>query len=351
MTTTGLRAESGTGPVVRSVAVAAAAIVVIAVLGLYSLTQGEPDSTLGAVLDNLFRTGPIEGDIDSLLIREVRLPRVLMALIAGAALGIAGVLLQDSMRNPLADPTLLGVAQGAGFIIALSALYPEVVPPLPTTILCFIGGTLAGILVLGLSRDARNPVKVVLAGAMLSILLGTASTVVILIAPRARAAGVLEYFRFVIGSFFDVRWESIGLVLPWFVIAIPIALLSARVVNLLQLGDETASGLGLNPGRARIGLLLLAMVLVTPYVAAIGPIGFVSLFAPHVSRSLIASTDARLVMAISALIGAAILLIADTAARLLFFPFEIPAGVFTWIIVGPLALVLVGRLGGRGATA
>ncbi|MEM8925148.1 MAG: iron ABC transporter permease [Actinomycetota bacterium] len=339
-----------TATVTRTMAVAATVLVVTAALVLYNLTQGEPDTSLATAIDNLFRTGPVEGDLDSLLVREVRLPRVLLALMGGCALGLAGVLLQDSLRNPLADPTLLGVAQGAGFVIAVSSLYPEVVPPLPTTILCFIGGTLAGALVLLLSRDARNPVKVVLAGAMLSILFATMSTVVILLAPRTRALGVIEYFRFVIGSFAEITWDGVGLVLPWFVIAVPLALASARALNLLQLGDDTASGVGLDPAKARLALMLLAMVLVTPYVAAIGPIGFVALFAPHVARMVLGTGDARRVLPVSALIGALILLIADTAGRLLFFPFEVPAGVFTWIIVGPLALFIVGRLG-RGAAA
>ncbi|MEM7091721.1 MAG: iron ABC transporter permease [Actinomycetota bacterium] len=333
------------GRATRLLAAVGLLTIAVAALVLYNLTQGEPDHSLSTALDNLLRTGPIAGDIDSILIREVRLPRVLMALLAGSALGLAGVLLQDALRNPLADPTLLGVAQGAGFVIALASIYPELVPPLPTSVLCFIGGTLAGSVVLVLSRRSRNPVRVVLAGAMVSILFATLSSVVILITPRTRGLGIIEYFRFVIGSFIDVTWDSIGAVLPWFLLAVPLGLASARIVNLLSLGDEAASSLGLNPGRARIGLMILSMALVTPYVAQIGPIGFVALFAPHVSRSLIASSDALRVMITSAFAGALMLLTADTAARLLFFPFEVPAGVFTFLIVGPLALVIVGRLG------
>ncbi|MEM9654187.1 MAG: iron ABC transporter permease [Actinomycetota bacterium] len=340
---------AGTG-YLRVLAVVGGVVALTVVLALYNLTQGEPDSPISAVIESLFRTVPVEGDIQSLLIRDVRLPRVLMALMAGSALGLAGVLLQDSLRNPLADPTLLGVAQGAGFIVALSVLYPEVVPSMPLPVLTLIGGTLAGGIVLYISRNAKNPVRVVLAGAMLSVLFATLSTVVIQIAPRNRGIGIIAYFRFVIGNFTEVRWEDLRMVLPWFVIAVPVTLLTARVVNLLQLGDEAASGLGLDPGRARLGLMLLAMFLVTPYVAAIGPIGFVALFAPHVARSLLASTDARRVMVAAGLIGALVLLIADSAGRLLFFPTEMPAGVFTWIIVGPLALVLVGRLGKRGGS-
>ncbi|MEM9562706.1 MAG: iron ABC transporter permease [Actinomycetota bacterium] len=349
MTTVDAPAPASSG-LPRLLVVAGAALALTLVLALFNLTQGETDSQVGAVLDNLTRGAPIEGDIESLLIRDVRLPRVLMALMAGAALGLAGVLLQDSLRNPLADPSLLGVAQGASFVVAVSALYPEVIPPLPVPILTFIGGTLAGGSVLIISRNAKNPVRVVLAGAMLSVVFATLSTAVLQMAPRTRSLDAFAYFRFVIGNFTDVRWEDLRMVLPWFVLAMPVALLSARVVNLLQLGDDAASGLGLNPGRARLALMVLAMVLVTPYVAVIGPIGFVALFAPHVARSLLASADARQVMVVAALLGSFVLLIADSAGRLLLFPTEVPAGVFTWIIVGPVALILVGRLGRRGAS-
>ncbi|MEM7143453.1 MAG: iron ABC transporter permease [Actinomycetota bacterium] len=338
------------GSVRRALMVGLVIVVIIVVLAAYNLTQGEPDTSFGSVIDALLRTDANRDDISEFLVREVRYPRILIALMAGASLGLAGVLLQDSLRNPLADPALLGVAQGVGLIVSINAIYPEVVPPVPITVLCMIGGTLAGALVLWLSRNARDTVRVVLSGAMLSILFGTITTAIVLLAPQTRSFGVIEYYRFVIGALDTVNWGDVRLVLPWFVIAAPFAFGASRVLNLLQLGDETAAGLGLDPGRTRLWLMLLSMALVTPFVAVIGPIGFVSLFAPHISRSLLASNDARLVLAISAVNGALLLLVADTAGRLLFFPTEVPAGVFTWLIVGPLALVIVGRLGRGRAT-
>ncbi|MEM8619191.1 MAG: iron ABC transporter permease [Actinomycetota bacterium] len=333
----------------RTLSIAAVVVMVLAALAVFNLTQGEPDSSLSQVWHALWRGSPEQGVISDILVREVRLPRVIVALMAGASLGLAGVLLQDSLRNPLADPTLLGVAQGAGLIVALISIYPELVPNLPTTVWCFICGTAAGAAVIALSRRARNPVRVVLAGAMVSVLLATLSTAVVLLATQERTAGIFSYYRFVIGSLAAVNWDAVGVVLPWFVVGVPLAFAGSRTLNLLQLGDEAASGMGLRPTRARIVLMLLAMILVTPFVAVIGPIGFVALFAPHISRGLTKTTDARHVLVLSALIGAGVLLVADSAARLLFLPTEVPAGIFTWIIVGPMALVLVGRLGKRVA--
>ncbi|MEM7288024.1 MAG: iron ABC transporter permease [Actinomycetota bacterium] len=331
----------------RTAVVTGGAALLLLALAAYNLTQGEPDASLSEVWRSVWSTGPTDGVIIEILVREVRFPRVLIAVMAGLSLGMAGVTLQDSLRNPLADPYLLGVAQGAGFIVALNAVYPELTPPLPLTILCLLGGSLAAALVLVVSRQAQNPVRVVLSGAMVSLLLGVLSTVVVLLAPQARASALFSYFRFVIGSLAAINWDSVGTVLPWFLVGVPLTLASARILNLLQLGDEAAAGLGLNPSRARLWLISISMVLVTPFVAVIGPIGFVALFAPHMSRSLLATNDARRLLPVSGIIGATLLLGADTAGRLLFFPVETPAGLFTWIIVGPFALVLVGRLGKR----
>jgi iron complex transport system permease protein len=137
------------------------------------------------------------------------------------------------------------------------------------------------------------------------------------------------------------------MVAPWLLVGIPAALLSGRALNLLQLGDELATGAGLNPFRTRIVLILIALILVSPVVAAIGPIAFIALFAPHIARGWLVSSDARQTLILAGLCGAALLQAADTAGRLLFFPAEIPAGIWTVAMVGPAAVIVVGRLARR----
>lgn len=340
-------ARPGSSSALRTTSAVLGCLAILVLLSFYGLSRGEPNATWGEVWSAVWGTGPADGVLIEVLVREVRFPRLIIAVMAGCALGMAGVALQDSLRNPLADPYLLGVAQGAGFFVALQAIYPALVPPLPLTVLCLLGGSLSAVAVLVLSRNARDPVRVVLAGAMVTLFLGTLATVVILLAPQSAAAGLFGYFRFVIGSLAAVQWNDVGTVLPWFVAGVPMVVGSARMLNLLQLGDETAAALGLNPARARLWLIAVSMVLVTPFVAVIGPIGFVALFAPHMSRTLLASSDARLLLPVAGLVGATLLVAADAAGRLVFFPIETPAGIFTWVVVGPVAMVLVGRLGRR----
>lgn len=334
----------------RAFAVGGVTTAAILALAVYNLSQGEPDASLAEVW-RAVATTQVDGEVlVDLLIRDLRLPRVLVAVLAGAALGVAGVLLQDSLRNPLADPGLLGVAGGASLAVAVAFIFPEISPPLPTTVQALIGGTLAGGLVLFAAGGSRDQVRMILVGALMAMGIGTITMLLILLAPFERTQNIVSYQRFVIGSLDRVRWDEVALIAPWVVVGIPLALLSARALNLLQLGDEIASSAGLNPVRARVRMLAIAMVLVTPQVPAIGPIGFVALFSPHLCRRLLRSTDARRLLPVSGLVGALLLLIADTFGRLLFFPVEVPAGVFTWIIVGPVALFLVGRVGSRSAT-
>lgn len=313
-------------------------------LGLFNAVRGEPNVGLGelwrAVVDPL----PVEQTPADFLIRELRLPRVLLAVSCGLALGMVGVLLQDSLRNPLADPGLLGIAQGASFAMALATIYPEIVPPMPRPLLCLIAGILAGFAVIAFSGTIRDPVRVILSGAVLSGFFGVMTTAVILLAPYERTGSFGAYYRYVTGSVSAAEWEYVRMVAPWLAVGIPAALLSGRALNLLQLGDELATGAGLNPFRTRILLILIAMVLVAPVIAAIGPISFIALFAPHIARGFLVSSDARRTLIVSALCGAALLLAADTAGRLLFFPAEIPAGIWTVAMVGPAAVAVVGRV-------
>lgn len=319
-------------------------LALISVLAAYNAVRGEPNVNLGEVWRAIVDPQPVAQNPAHFLIRELRIPRVLLGIVCGLALGLVGVLLQDSMRNPMADPGLLGIAQGASFAMALYAIYPEIMPNLPRPLICLIAGLLAGLAVISFSGTIRDPVRMILAGAVLSGFFGVLTTAVLLLAPYERTGGFGAYYRFVTGSVSAAEWGYLRMVAPWLVIGVPAALFSGRALNLLQLGDELATSAGLNPFRTRILLIFIAMVLVSPVIAAIGPVAFIALFAPHIARGFLMSSDARQTLVVSALCGAALLLVADTTGRLLFFPAEIPAGIWTVAMVGPAAIFVVGRL-------
>jgi iron complex transport system permease protein len=155
-------------------------------------------------------------------------------------------------------------------------------------------------------------------------------------------------FVYLLGSLANHTWRDVALVGPWVGVGLAVALASGRVLNLLQLGDDVAEGLGLRVVAARIWLLLVALVLVAAVVAVAGPIPWVALVAPHLARQALRTNDARLVLLTSPAFGAVLLVAADQLARLLFFPLETPVGAWTVVLGGPLALLLLRRLrGGR----
>ena len=315
------------------------------VLLIFNLQRGEPDINLSQFW-TLLIFEPLSGQDDTayFLLHELRLPRAILTLACGLALGMAGVLMQDSLRNPLADPSLLGIAQGASFTMALAYIYPEWVPDIPLPFLSLLSAFCVGLMVLASCGSIRNTSRMILAGAICSGFFGVLTSAVILLSPPDRLAnGLGDFLRYTAGSFSNLYWEQLKMIAPWLIFALPIAWFSGRTLNLLQLGDEMAISAGLNPRQARIILLLLALVLVAPVLASAGPIAFIALFAPHIARGLLAKSDARYTLLVSALSGALLLCAADTLGRLLLFPLEVPAGIWTIVLIGPLAIALIGR--------
>ncbi|MEM9467935.1 MAG: iron ABC transporter permease [Actinomycetota bacterium] len=318
-----------------------ACVVIVGGCALLQLTRGEPSLSIAAMFDAL---GGDQSDTASFVVQELRAPRLVAGIVIGAALGAAGVLMQDSLRNPLADPSLLGVAQGASFAIAIVTFYPEIAPPLPGPILALISGTTTGLLVVVIAGKLRDPIRLLLAGAVASAFFGTLTSLVILFAPEDRLGNVAGYQRFVIGSLSTMQWETVWRIVPWSLPAIPLVFIAGRVLNVLKLGDDVATTMGLDPGRARILLMLMAMALVAPGYAFAGPIAFIALLAPHIARGALRSSDARPVLVGAAAVGATQLIAADALGRLLLFPTEIPAGIWTIGIAALPAMYFVGRI-------
>jgi iron complex transport system permease protein len=278
--------------------------------------------------------------VDRLVVWTVRLPRFLLALLAGAALGLVGVMLQNALNNPLAEPGLLGVSAGASLVVAVVVVFNVGTPLGLLPWLALAGGLGAGLLILFATQLARDPLQTVLVGAALSALLGALITIVIVLGSPDE---IQRLYVFLVGSLTGSDWDDVQLVLPWLALGIPAALCLMRPLNLLQLGDEMAASLGLPVLRMRALILLLSAAMIAAVVAACGPIGFVALLAPHMARRLLQTSDARQVLPAAGLLGAVLLAGSDLLARELFRPAELPVGLITTVVGAPLALFLLRR--------
>ena len=322
----------------------------IAVLGisLLSLLLGIPRFSPAGLVRTLAGDGR---RLDEIAVYDLRLPRLVLGLLGGAGLALAGTVLQDSLRNPLAGPELLGVSSGAAAVVATIVVFDLPVPFGLYPWLALGGGLLAAGVVLGAMTRVRrrtNSGLLVLIGAAVSALLGAVVTAVVSL---GAPLDVQLVFRFLLGSLAGMSWSHVRVALPWLMLGIPVTLFLGRPLNLLQLGDDLAEGMGLAVVRTRLLAVLVSGALVASVVSVAGAIGFVALAAPHVARRLLGTNDARRVLPAAALVGALLLASADLAARELLSPREVPVGMWTTIVGGPTLLVLLRRQLGRAQSA
>lgn len=270
-----------------------------------------------------------------------RIPRTCLALIAGAALGLAGALLQGITRNPLADPGILGVNMGAALAVVIAVAWFSISSAHAYILAAILGAGLTAVFVYGiaaLGREGATPLKLALAGAATTV--AFSSLVIAVVLPRNDIAGGIQSWQ--IGGVGGATFARIMPVLPFLAPGFVIGLLSARRLNALALGDELAAGLGENVTRSRLIAGLAAILLGGATTAVCGPIAFVGLVVPHLSRLLI-GTDHRWLLPFSALAGAALLLASDIAGRLLARPSELEVGIVTAFIGAPFFIWIVRR--------
>ena len=318
----------------RGLAVLVALLVLAALLGL---AVGSRTLPVGTVVDALV---PPAGSDAATIVRGLRLPRTVLAIAVGAALGVAGALMQGHTRNPLADPGLLGVEAGATFAVVLG-IYAFGVHELTGYAWFSLAGAglaAAAVFAIGSTRGGPDPVSLVLAGMAVSALLYSFTQALVL-----RDVDTLDAYRFwavgsVTGRGLDVLWQ----VLPFLLVGLVLAALSASTLNLLQLGDDVASSLGLHPLRAKVIGVLGVMLLTGAATAACGPIAFVGLVVPHVARFL-AGVDYRWVIPYSGLVGALLLVVADVVGRVVVRPAELQVGIVMALAGGPVFIALVRR--------
>lgn len=271
------------------------------------------------------------------IIWDLRIPRVAVATIVGVNLALSGALLQAVMRNPLADPGLTGVSSGASVtVLAIMLVFPNFTSFVP--IVAMIGGTIAVAIVYALAwkKNTISPVRIILVGVAVNAIFGGITGLLsILYSDRLPAA--LQWMN---GSLGGKGMGDVAVLLPYSMIGWVLALFCIRSANLLSLGEKVASNLGENTNRIRILLSLVAVYLAAVSVSIVGLLGFVGLVVPHMAR-LIVGTNYRFVIPMSMVLGAVVLVIADTIGRTLFAPLDLPAGIIMAMVGGPYFLYLM----------
>lgn len=315
--------------------VLAASLALLILSVIASLMFGARSLTLQEVLHGLSGNDP---DSYASSVIQKRVIRTLFGLCCGAALGTAGVLMQSVTRNPLADPSILGVNMGASLFVVGGMAFFQISSAYQYIWFALAGAMLTAIFVFGigsLGRGGATPLKLVLAGAATSAALSSLVTAVMI--PRSFVMNQFRYWQ--VGSVGAGTWESMMILLPFLLIGIAAAVMTAPALNAMALGDETATGLGVKTGIFRLVAAFAGVILCGATTAVAGPIAFVGLLATHVIR-MILGADVRFLIPMSALAGAVILTASDVIGRLLARPGELEVGIVTAFVGAPLLIIL-----------
>lgn len=312
---------------------------------LLALSVGEVDISPAAAIGILFDHGGVDLGIefteqqDSVL-WAIRLPRVVLGVLVGAALGVSGAALQGIFRNPLADPQLIGISSGAALgsaiaVLALESLVGSLAGPAGAV----VGGLVAGIAVYGAARyqGRTEVVTLVLAGIAVAAIGGAGAAFLSVFADDPRLGSPIFYS---LGTLGLATWRLVAITLPFVVVAIVLLPTRAASLDLVLLGEREASHLGVDIERLRLQVMVLVSLGVGGVVAAAGVIGFVGLLVPHAIR-IVVGPGHRVLLPASALGGAALVVISDVVARTVASPLEVPIGLLTAIVGGPLFLGLL----------
>ncbi|MEU6166984.1 FecCD family ABC transporter permease [Streptomyces tanashiensis] len=318
-------------------------VVVLVVAAVVSVAVGARALSPAEVWHGLFSEPDPDQKLTEtrLIVQTVRVPRTVLAIVAGVALGVGGALIQGYTRNPIADTGLLGVNTGASFAVVAAISLFGLTDPFQYVWFAFLGAALAGVVVFGLSsigRGAGNPLTLALAGQGVAVFLAAMTTAVAL--SDKAALNALRFWNAgsVAGVPFDVIWP----VTAFIVVGLVLALATLPSVNLLNLGDDVARGLGVNITLIRTVGIVAITLLAGAATAACGPIAFLGLMVAHVARYL-AGPDYRWLVPYAGLLGAVVLLVCDVVGRLVMRPGELEASILVALLGAPFFAVLVWR--------
>ena len=300
---------------------------------LLSVAIGAVDISISEILEALF------GGKDTSnfrIIYHIRLPRTLVAMLVGAALAVSGIVLQGVMRNPLATPNIIGVSSGGGLVaLSILILFPQYYYLVPAG--AFVGALLTTSLIYGLAwKEGIVPTRLILAGVAVNTILSAGNKILLSLFPT-RIHGAVD---FMVGGLSGTNWQNVRMITPYILLGIVGVCLMTPQMNILMLGDEPASGLGLNVERSRRWLIIFSAILSGAAVSAAGLLGFVGLIVPHMARAFLGN-DYRYLVPGCIFLGAFTLMACDLLARWLFAPFELPVGVIMSILGGPFFLLIL----------
>lgn len=319
----------------RSVVIIILLLTLLILSILASFMFGSRSLTVEQIVDGLMKKNI---DTYETSIVQKRILRTVFGLCCGVALGISGVLMQSVTRNPIADPSILGVNAGASLFVVVGLAFLNISTASQYIWLALAGAIIVSIFVFGigsLGRGGTTPLKLVLAGAATTAALTSLQTAVMI--PRSF---VMDQFRFwQVGSIGAGTWDSVKLIIPFLVVGVLIALFTAPALNALALGEEVATGLGVKTGVIKLLAVFAGVMLCGATTAVAGPIAFIGLLATHVVRMLI-GPDLRVLMPISAVAGGTILILSDVLGRLIGRPGELEVGVVTAFVGAPILIIL-----------
>ena len=322
-------------------AVGAFLVVLLALTMLVSLASGAFRISLPDLLSIIF-DGPRRDSTDLVahnVFWQVRLPRVILALVVGSSLAVAGVIMQGIFRNPLAEPATVGVSAGAAVGAVIAIIFGLNSLPLGVQIAAFVGGTLSTALVYVLSRSEGKTevVTLILTGIAINAFAGAVIGFAVFVADDDEIRSVTFWS---LGTLGLATWKAVGAVIPLAVIGMLVSAKFSRVLDTLALGDRSAAHLGVRVEPVRLQAIAVVGLLASSAVAATGMIAFVGLLVPHIMRIVLGPRHRHLLWT-AALLGASVTLLADLAARTLLSPAELPLGVVTALIGAPFFLLLL----------
>ena len=314
------------------IAVALLGIIVLSIfVGQAAIPGSKTLRALWSTDDELART----------ILMDFRLPRIILAVIIGAELAVSGAILQGVTRNALASPDIIGITAGASLVAVFMILAVPDAPLSAVPFAALAGGAGTGALVYVLAwKNGVSPERLALTGvAVTAVFQAGVTAIVTLFVENNDVQLALQWLS---GSLYGKGWDSVLLVLPWAVVGLILAGFLSHKVDVLLLGEEAATGLGMRVQVARVGLVAVAVALAASAVSVVGTIAFVGLIVPHTVRILIGSKH-RLVVPLSAMLGACLVLVADDVARAAFSTREFPAGLLTAVLGAPYFIYLIMR--------